>query len=288
MTVSRFISSLMVLIAVVSCGSVENTSRGEDVMLKSSLSSRPAWVNSTGTIKGSGEMRFVGRSSGAGTEADAVQLATNDAFAKLSSHFGVSVKSDFISSEQETDGNYTYSIGLQSKVTGSKITVKNYIVSGSYIEQWQRSAREYDAFVMVTVPDSEIARIRVEVEGTGSWHIECKSQEAVAKTKELMQVLNEKRGIKFKPAQSAESADAGFEKLQTAYHLSVKCEIGKTAEYNGEFYTNLRTTVELISLIDGKVLESWNADVKGGAFSKEDSLTKAVEDSFRQITGCVR
>ena len=286
MKILKIISALLIVVTA-SCGTVENTSRGEDVKLKSSIAQKPAWVDSAGTIKGAGEIRFVGRVSGIKNEADALNMATNDAFSKLSNYFGVSVKSDFISSEQETDGRYTYSIGLDSKITGSKVTVKDYVISGSYIEQWQRNSKEFDAYVLLSVPEKEIARIRIEVEGAGTCVVVSDHGEVKNKTKEMIQRISSRKGIKFKPEIKSVPKESdeiiSLEKHQTAYLLTVTCEIGKTSEYNGEYYTEIKTRIELISLLDGKVVESWNSVAKGGAFSKDDSIVKGIEDSFKEI-----
>lgn len=289
-----FLTSFFVLV-LTGCGTVENTDRGpaekttrsNDAMLKSSSAARPSWVDSAGTIKNKGAFLFVGRSSGIKTESEAVSMATDDAFSKLSSYFGVSVKSEFISSEQETDGRYTYSIGLQSRITGSKVTVKDYVISGSYTEQWQRNSREFDAFVLLSVPEKEIARIRIEVEGAATCVVVSNHDEVKNKTKEIMQVISKKKSIKFKPEIKSVAKESdeimSLEKHQTAFLLTVTCEIGKTNEYNGEYYTEIKTTVELISLLDRKVVERWSSVAKGGAFSKEDSIAKGIQESFSEI-----
>ncbi|HPS30513.1 MAG TPA: hypothetical protein PLZ43_09680 [bacterium] len=293
---SRIFLLFTILLAAVSCGTVEDTtggpatkiSRGADVLLKSSLARRPSWADSNGTIKGGGEMMFVGRASGIRNEIDSVKMATNDAFSQLSSYFGVSVKSDLISSEQETDGRYTYNIGLESKLTGAKITVKDYKIAGVYTEQWQRNSREFDSFVLLAIPDIEIARIRIESEGMCLCVVISADNEAVKRrAKETIQKISKKKGIKFKQDihfTTAESSEyRSIEKVQTAYVLSVKCQIGKTNEYSGEYYTTVDTDIELVSLIEGKVLESWSAEAKGGAFSKDDSIVNGIEESFKMI-----
>lgn len=296
MIISRLISLLMVLLAAVSCGTVENassaspakTARGEDVLLKSSLAQRPSWADSAGIIKGGGEMMFVGRSSGIRNEIDSVKMATNDAFSQVSSHFGVSVKSDLISSEQETDGRYVYNIGLESSITGAKINVKEYKIAGVYTEQWKRSSKEFDSYVLLAIPNIEIARIRIESEGMCLCVVVSADNEEVKKrAKETIQKISKKKGLKFKQdihfASSENHEFRTIEKVQSAYVLSVKCNIGKTSEYNGEYYTMVETYIELVSIIDGKILESWSSEAKGGAFSKDDSIAKGIEESFRMI-----
>ena len=73
----------------------------------------------------------------------------------MSNHFGVSV-SDFISSEQETDGQYSYQMSLKAGSAGHQIKVKNYNLEATYTEQWQRSSG-VDTYVLLAVPDNEIA-----------------------------------------------------------------------------------------------------------------------------------
>lgn len=278
---------LVILLITAGCGSAQSSASGNDVMLRSSTASRPQWVSSAGTVKSGGSTMFVGRASGVRNETDAISIATNDAFSKMSNHFGVSVKSDFISSEQETDGQYSYSIGLESKLTGSQIKVKNYNIQGTYTEQWQRGSKEFDAYVLLAVPDNEMARIRMEVEGAGSWAVMSDVEEAVSNTRDLIQILSKKRKIKFNQSPSSLSVNYDIEetaqKLQTAYLLTVKCKVEKTEEYNGEFYTMVRTEIELVNLLDGKVIDRWNTEAKGGAFSRQDSINKGVQESFKNV-----
>jgi len=285
-SIQRF-SCLVILLIMAGCGSAQSTSSGNDVMLRSSAASRPQWVSSAGTVKSGGNTMFVGRASGVRNETDAISIATNDAFTKMSNHFGVSVKSDFISSEQETDGQYSYQIGLESRITGHQIKVKNYNLEATYTEQWQRSSKEFDAYVLLAVPDNEIARIRIEVEGAGAWSVISNHEEAVVKTKDLLNVLAKKRKIKFNQQPVPLTPDYDVKdvsgKVEAAFLLVVKCDIGKTEEYSGEFYTEVKTVVELVSLIEGKVLDRWNLETKGGAFSKQDSINNGIQQSFKNI-----
>jgi hypothetical protein len=205
----------------------------------------------------------------------------------MSSHFGVSVKSDFISSEQETNGEYSYNIGLESRITGSAIKVKNYNIQSTYTEQWKRSSKEFDAYVLLAIPNQEIARIRIEVEGAGVWSVISNHDEAVVKTKDLLNVIAKKRKIKFKqqsiPIDPDYDANEVLAKAESAFLLVVKCDVGKTEEYSGEFYTEVKTVVELVSLLEGKIIDRWNIETKGGAFSKQDSINNGIQQSFKNI-----
>lgn len=280
------LSCFLFLVIFSGCGSAQSTSQS-DVMLRSSTAQRPSWVNSAGTVKSGGNTMFVGRASGIRNETDAISIATNDAFSKMSSHFGVSVKSDFISSEQETNGEYSYNIGLESRITGSAIKVKNYNIQGTYTEQWKRSSKEFDAFVLLAVPNQEIARIRIEVEGAGVWSVISNHDEAVVKTKDLLNVIAKKRKIKFKqqpiPLNPDYDVNEVLSKAESAFLLVVKCDVGKTEEYSGEFYTEVKTVVELVSLLEGKIIDRWNLETKGGAFSKQDSINNGIQQSFSNI-----
>jgi len=280
------LSCFLFLVIFSGCGSAQSAS-GSDTMLRSSTAQRPSWVNSAGTVKSGGNTMFVGRASGIRNETDAISIATNDAFSKMSNHFGVSVKSDFISSEQETNGQYSYNIGLESRITGSAIKVKNYNIQSTYTEQWKRSSKEFDAYVLLAVPNQEIARIRIEVEGAGVWSVISNHDEAVVKTKDLLNVLAKKRKIKFNQQPIALAADYDvnevFTKAESAFLLVVKCDVGKTEEYSGEFYTEVKTVVELVSLLEGKIIDRWNLETKGGAFSKQDSINNGIQQSFKNI-----
>lgn len=280
--------SFFILIFTLGCASTPQSNSESDVMLRSSTAEKPGWTNSAGTFKDGGQTMFVGRSSGTKNETDAISIATNDAFSKMSSHFGVSVKSNFISSEKETNGHYSYNIGLESKITGSMIKVRNYNIQSTYTEQWKRNAKEFDAYVLLAVPDHEIARIKIESEGFGAWSIISNFEGAVVKTKDLLNIVTKKRKIKFsnQPLQLQPDYDISdvFGKAGSAFLLVVRCDVGATSEHNGEFYTNVITVVELVSLLEKKIVDRWSYEAKGGAFSKEDSISNGIELSFRNIT----
>ncbi len=284
---NRFILFITVILFMFSgCGTAPSKSENDELM-RSSQKDRPQWTKDRNVIKKMGETLFVGTASGAGSEAEAVSSATSKAFAEVSNFFGVSVESSMVAAEQETDGKYSYSLGITSKLTGSKITVKDYMIRGKYIEKWHRGGTQYDAYILLAVPNREMMRIRIESEGAGTVAFLGGNELVKDEIKNFTKILSEKKGIKFrKKTMSLESdyeVSEVMSKAGTAYLLTVDLKEDKPEELDGEWYTEMKINVELVSLLNGKVLEVWNAQAKGGAFSEMDSRKNGCQQIVKKV-----
>jgi hypothetical protein len=274
------------LIMTVACSSSSGNAR-TDTLIRSSSNPKPPWVEDMSAMSRPGKTSFTGRSSGASSERDAIDLAMNNAFSNLSNYFGVSVRSDMISSEQESDGVYSYSIGIESKLTGSVITVKKYSVDATYTEQWNRGRREYDAAVLLSVPDMEMARIQAEVEGAVTWAVFPDNELVRSNIRPFIQELAKKRNVSFRQKdvvlpEMFNYSDV-FSQHRTAYLLIIRSEIGKPSEYHGEWYVNIKTTVEFSSLIESKIVDTWTIEEKGGAFDPDSAIENGMKQTFKKL-----
>lgn len=268
---------------LVSCGSAEQRS---DSRPAGSSGDRPEWTNVAEKIEKSDAVFFVGDSSNADSEEHAVKLALQNAFAKVSNSFGVSVKSEFTSHEVEKNGEYSYAIGVQSSVTGKQIEVKNYHIKDKYTE---RSGRDHNAFVLVSIPKTELARIQIEVDGFGVWALNSEIPESADKIRALFPVFN-KKGIKLNQKidfQEAEDAAKVFAASHKAFLLKVEITETKAEEYNGEFYSVIQLNAELFNLLTQETINRWNIESKGAAYSAKDArvsgISKAVDEVIEQI-----
>ncbi|MBO4441487.1 hypothetical protein J5834_05150 [bacterium] len=273
-----------VLTFFVSCGSAEQSSDSRPV--RSSVN-RPEWTNVAEKIEKSDTVFFIGDSSNAKSEEDALTLARQNAFFKVSNSFGVSVKSEFDSHEVEKNGEYSYAIGVKSSVTGKQIEVKNYHIKDKYTE---RNGRGYDAYVLVAIPKTELARIQIEVDGFGVWALNSELRESADKIRALFPVFNQK-GIKLNQKidfEDAEDVDKVFAASHKAFLLKIEIREAKAEEYNGEFYSVIQLNAELFNLLTKETINRWNIESKGAAYSADEArgigISKAVDEIIEQIT----
>ena len=268
------------MFSVVSCGSADQPSAAKPV--RSSFN-RPEWTRIAEKIEKSDVVLFVGEASNANSEEDAVNLAQQNAFAKVSNSFGVSVKSEFKSHEVETNGEYSYAIGVKSSVTGRQIEVKKYHIKDKYIEHSGRN--EYNAFVLLSIPKTELARIQTEVDGFGVWALKSDIPEAADKIRELFPVFNQK-GIKLNQEINFDEA-ANVSEVSAAHHkaflLKIEAKETKSEEYNGEFYSVIEINAELFNLLTQETINRWTVESKGGAYSAKEARESATSKAVREI-----
>ena len=283
-------SRIILFVTVVSfmfsgCGTAPAKS---DELMRSSKKDRPQWTKSSNVVKGMGETLFVGATSGANSEEEAVSSATAKAFAEVSNYFGVSVESNMVAAEQETDGKYSYSLGVTSKLTGSKITVKDYMVKERYIEKWHRGNTQYDAYILLSVPNREMTRIRIESEGAGTIAFLNDNELIRDEIKNFTKILAKKKDIKFRKETMKLGKDYEVSEVMpkagTAYLLTVNLKEGQPEEMDGEWYVEMKIEVELVSLLSGKIIETWTAETKGGAFSEKDCRVNGSEQIVKILT----
>ena len=78
-----------------------------------------------------------------------------------------------------------------------------------------------------------------------------------------------------------------FETYHKAFLLKIEVKETKSAEYSGEFYSIIEIKAELFNLLTGETVNSWKAESKGAAYSKNeavsDGITKAVQEIIDQI-----
>jgi len=277
----------LVFMLLLGCGTAPQRS-GNDEMIRSSNKDRPQWTKDRNVIKKMNETLFVGVVSGSKSEEEAVSLATTKAFAEVSNFFGVSVESNLVSAEQETDGKYSYSLGITSNLTGSKITVKDYMIRKKYIEKRHEGTDEFDAYILLAVPNQEMTRIRIESEGAGTIAFLNENELVKDEIKNFTKVLSKKKGIKFRKKtikldREYEVSDV-MQKTGTAYLLTVDLKEEAAEELDGEWYVQMKIQVELVSLLTGKVIEVWNCEAKGAAFSEKECRVNGCQKIVKAIT----
>jgi len=283
----KIILVITLVLVLFSCGTAPQRSENDEA-LRGSKKDRPQWTKDSNVIKKMDETLFVGAVSGFNSEEEAVSSATSKAFAEVSNFFGVSIESNLVSAEQETDGKYSYSLGITSKLTGSKITVKDYMIRKKYIEKRHRGTDKFDAYILLAVPNQEMTRIRIESEGAGTIAFLNENELVKDEIRNFTKVLAEKKGIKFR--KKTIKLDREYEvsqvmqKTGTAYLLTVDLKEEVPEELDGEWYAQMKIQIELVSLLSGKVIEIWNGEAKGAAFSEKECRSNGCQQIVKAIT----
>ncbi|MBO4710946.1 hypothetical protein J5681_03400 [bacterium] len=284
MKISGIFAVFAALFLTVSCGSTDE--RGNTKPEQSS--NRPKWTEVAEKIERDDAVLFVGEASIARSEEDAVHLALQNAFAKVSDSFGVSVRSEFKSHEVEHDGEYTYAIGVKSSVTGKQIEVKDYHIKDKFTEcLHSKNGNEYNAFVLVSIPKRELARIKVEVDGFGAWALKSEIPEAADRIRELFPVFNQK-GVKLNQELNFDDTgdlSAVASASNKAFFLKIEVKETKSEESDGEFYSLIEIKAELFNLLTAEIVNHWRVESKGAAYSKEEALSNGITKAVQEIAG---
>ena len=280
----KFFVVLLFMLGFAACGTTDAPKSGKPAV---SESNRPAWTKVPEKIEKADVILFVGEASIAKSEEDAVALATQNAFAKVSNYFGVAVKSEFRSLEIEENGEYSYTIGIKSSVTGKEIEVKNYHIKDRFVEcLHSKKGNEYNAFILLSIPKTELARIKTEVDGFGVWAIKSDLPEAADKIRDLFPIFS-KKGIKLnQQIDFAEAQDIGkiASESHKAFFLKIEIKETKAEEYNGEFYSIIELKAELINLLTGETVNRWNVEAKGAAYSAKEATDNGITNAVKEIS----
>ena len=271
------LSFILLMFSIIACGSAEQRSDTRP----SQSSNRPKWTEVAEKIEKSDAVLFVGEASNAKSEEDATNLAQQNAFAKVSNSFGVSVKSEFKSHEVESNGEYSYAIGVKSSITGKEIKDKFTECTHS------KSGKEYNVFILLSIPKTELARIQVEVDGFGVWALKSEIPEAADKIRELFPAFNQKgiklnQEMKFDETGDISAVSAASHK---AFLLKIEVKETKSEEYNGEFYSIVEIKAELFNLLTSETVNRWKVESKGAAYSREDALSNGITKAVQEIVG---
>ena len=274
-----FLVFVSAFFAFAACGSAEQYPEAKPA---TTSVSRPKWTEVAEKIEKNDVVLWIGEASNASNRDDAKNLAVQNAFAKVSNSFGVAVKSEFNSHEVEKDGEYHYAIGVKSSVTGKQIEVKKYHIKDEYIEC---SGRNHNAFVLVSIPKTELARIKIEVDGFGLWAMKSDLPEAAGEIRKLFPVFNQK-GVKLNQKIDFEESD-DIEQLFLSYHKAflfrIVCDEIKAEEYNGEFYFVVKIKAELFNLMTRETINHWEVESKGAAYSAKEARENAVSKAVQEI-----
>ena len=282
----------LLIIFCVSCGTAGSTGRDEAAVSRnadkefSSLSAnRPDWADSS-IIDEFDRMVFIGSSAAKmNTEENAKQSAIKNALGNVSKYFGVSVSVTFSEKRSKINGKHNSEIFSETQSTSRQINIQEYSEEDSVVT---RRGNSYMAYVKIAVPKSELARIKIKLDGFGVWAIKSDIPEAATKIRDLFPVLGT-HGVNINEQidYSSKTPDQVFAENKKAFYLKIECKETKSEEYNGEFYSMIQISMELFNLMTGKTINRWNAEGKGAAYSADDArengISKAVQEIADQI-----
>jgi len=279
MVIKSLLFSLTILIATISC-----SSSGKKHSPAIAKKKKPAWYTIAPKTKKGNSFYFVGEADGAKSEKDAKEQSFSNGLALVSNSFGVKINSQMISKTQESDGNYNYDIGIVNKVTGVPVTIKNYKVEETFTEIINGS---FSAKTLLSIPESEMSRIQMEMESLCGFGFvfDKKLNQSIFNT--FIKEFAKLKKLNLKPVKSEISPEYTTSSLKqisrTAYFMAVKVSSTEPKNIEGEWYTNVTILVELLSLVDSKVIDTFSAESKGAAFSAKDALSNGYKKAIEQI-----
>ncbi len=261
---------------------------GAGKLLETNPPSKPEWLSITGYARKGGDWYFVGESSKSRSEEDARAKALLNGLAQISNQFGVKVSSELISQEREANGVYSYDIGVKNKLTGAPIRIKDYKLESAYSEKWDRGEIEFDAKVLIRVPDEEIARIRKEIEALCAWTVITPRDDLTGDAMRLAKEFAQVKKINLKPDADTVSGAYTAETLaqkapDAAFFLVIRIKPEEPKNVEGEWYATVAVEAEYLSLTENKVIRAYSGSARGAAYSDKDALKNAFLKAFDEI-----
>lgn len=284
---------LMVLFFVflcIACGTAGNHREESPAVSENSSESllssanKPSWANESDIDEGN-RIAFIGSSTNTRTEEESKQSAINNALQSVSKYFGVSVSAKFSEKRSKINGKRDHQILSEGEFSAKNIEIKEFNVEDSVTN---RTKSGYISYVKVAVPKSELARIKIKLDGFGVWAIKSDIPQCEDKIRDLFPVFG-KYGITINEQidYSFKTPDQVYRDYSKAFYFKVECKELKSEDYNGEFYSMIQITTELFNLMTGETINRWEGNGKGAAYSRNDAVTngisKAVEDIIQKI-----
>jgi len=261
-------------------------------MVSASSLKKPSWTASTPFSK-QGRRFFVGHSTGAASVEDGRNLATAAAFRVMVQEIGVTVSEESHSVEREADGVYSYDVQFRTRTRSVPVKVKGIQTAGEYFEEWSRGGREFDTWVLVSIPAEELQKAMRAAAGKVLVVWTCSADVKDACTPELKEGILSCLTRMEKPLLpdtfpgpvAAEDLASLGENRDAAYVLSVEVEAKFLSEVHDEYYASARAVARYIDTGDSQVLSTVETgDIKGGHYSKLDAVRTALKNACKDIS----
>jgi len=258
-------------------------------MMSATGDQKPAWLRATPYKKG-GKRFYVGRSSDAETSEDGYRLATSDALRSFLQEVGVTVGEESTAFQQEHDGQFSYDVQLKVTTRADPVKVRKMAVAHRYQETWSRNGTAFDTWVVISLPEAEIARALRDAAGKVLLVWNCRADPDKACRNALRDNVRQavtEAGRPLLPetaaAEGGNLAELGAQK-GAAFILEVKVVGEFLSARHGEFYAHGTATAQFIQTDGGKVLHSLEiGPEKGGHFSKAEAVKVALDEVVKEL-----
>jgi hypothetical protein len=265
------------------------------VMSGATAPERPKWTAKTGGQK-KGKRFYVGRSSGLPRSDDGYEMAANDALRAVVRELGITVQEESRDIQRERNGEYSYLVEIRLSTQSKPVRLAGVHRAKIYQETWERPGVEYDSWVLLAVPVSELEKARRQIAGKVLLAWNCTSDTAGTCDRALLEPIANVattggHPLIPEPVQPAAGADLAAlgARNGAAWVISVAMEAGFAEESHGEFYATGRGTIQLVDTGDGKVVLSLDSGaVKGGEFSRDKAVQQALDNVSKGLAGKLR
>ncbi len=251
---------------------------------------RPEWLERTPYQLG-GKRYYVGRSTGALSSEDALQLARADAVRALVQQLGVTVSEESLAHQEESDGQFSYDVQLQVTARSEPVKIRNMTALDRYVETWHRAGREFDGWVLMMLPEADYVQARRAAAGRVLVVWECDAEPRTLCIPSLIEGIQEVVTAAGRPLVpevilgpvKSDLSEVGMER-EAAFVLHIAISGSFTSEMEGEFYAQGSATARLIDTGEQKVVRSFETGpLKGGHFSREQAVMVALRDAAKAL-----
>jgi len=218
-------------------------------------------------------------------------MASNDALRAVVRELGITIQEESSDIQRERDGEYSYSVQIRLTTKSRPVRLARVERVKLYQETWERPATEYDSWMLLSVPESELARARRQLEGKVLMAWECRAVPDSLCRQALLEpiaAVATAGGYALLPEYVQAPPQADLVALgitqDAAYVLHISMEAEFAQESHGEFYATGHGQLRLIDTGDGKVLLSLESGpLKGGQFCRSKAIEVALEGIIRVL-----
>lgn len=219
---------------------------------------------------------YTGQATSQTSAAESQDQALNNALSKIGRTFGVTVSSSMTQKQTERDTGSSYEATAVSEVRADEIKILDYKVVQKQTEAL--SSNHFETCMQITIPDSERARIKRQVDKLAALHMTCNSSDIDA--------YQCPRGIQAEFGRHI--TKLGYQLVQGkehAYFFKLVSEtrfVGK--EYGIEFYATANLELKVSNADTKNVLKVLNvSDVQGAGYSKQEALDMAIQNGLKKL-----
>ena len=255
--------------------------------------SPPQWCNLKPAKLGL-TSNYTGRSDGVVSSSEALLLAQSEAINQFTQEMGVTLESNSLAIQKEINGKLETNVRVSVSSRSEPITIRGLKLTRRFVAK-QSASKAYAACVEITIPRQEVSRLKLLALNKAALKLDClkdniKASCSAATTSRIEEMLN-KQNIALAGRVTGElsAALANAKSLHAAHLFTLELQTKFLGEEHGEFYAESVIVLKKFSTSDGQTLKTIAlAPQKGGHFSKEESMSAAVEEALNTMTERLR